>query len=234
MEPTAQRRAATPTSETGSAPTTERASKAARVEAHLAARRAAHRVALVRLREALDAVELLLPYVAAMLDLHRRLSAGQGRKLQSPRALARQGAGLLRALEAAEQEVARTTSCGARCRDGHRCNAPGVGRGGRCKLHGGASTGPKTAEGKARSLAALGQRPRLELSRNVQPDAATQLREAVAALGELSERAPKKPRTSTWNPSQGFNTKRRGKLLAELARRRLAALRASKPGAPEA
>lgn len=52
--------------------------------------------------------------------------------------------------------------CGARCRDGHACRAPAVWvagelvpRNGRCRVHGGLSTGPRTAEGKARALAAL-------------------------------------------------------------------------------
>jgi hypothetical protein len=46
--------------------------------------------------------------------------------------------------------------CCARCRDGHRCRMRAVcdelGRplhGGRCRLHGGLSTGPRTAAGKA-------------------------------------------------------------------------------------
>jgi hypothetical protein len=48
--------------------------------------------------------------------------------------------------------------CGAQCRDGHACQAPAVWdrergcvRNGRCRMHGGLSTGPKTAEGKLRS-----------------------------------------------------------------------------------
>jgi hypothetical protein len=40
--------------------------------------------------------------------------------------------------------------CGARTRRGTACLCKGVGRGGRCKFHGGASTGPKTEAGKAR------------------------------------------------------------------------------------
>lgn len=40
--------------------------------------------------------------------------------------------------------------CGAKCRDGHPCQAPAVSANGRCRLHGGLSTGPKTAEGLAR------------------------------------------------------------------------------------
>lgn len=44
-------------------------------------------------------------------------------------------------------------TCGARTRGergGRPCKAPGNGAGGRCKQHGGKSTGPKTAEGRAR------------------------------------------------------------------------------------
>ena len=49
--------------------------------------------------------------------------------------------------------------CGARCRDGHPCQARAVWdrergevRNGRCRMHGGLSTGPQTEEGKRRSL----------------------------------------------------------------------------------
>lgn len=53
--------------------------------------------------------------------------------------------------------------CGARCRDGHACVAPVVWLAGadaprrRCRMHGGLSTGPRTAEGRVRSLVAIGQ-----------------------------------------------------------------------------
>lgn len=49
--------------------------------------------------------------------------------------------------------------CGATTRRGTPCQAPAVWwRGtGRCKLHGGLSTGAKTPEGKARALANLKQ-----------------------------------------------------------------------------
>lgn len=47
--------------------------------------------------------------------------------------------------------------CGAKCRDGTSCNAPPVwGKrlnrpvNGRCRMHGGLSTGPKTEEGRRR------------------------------------------------------------------------------------
>lgn len=50
--------------------------------------------------------------------------------------------------------------CGAKCRDGRACRAAAVWRAGdpaplngRCRMHGGLSTGPRTAEGRARSLA---------------------------------------------------------------------------------
>ena len=46
--------------------------------------------------------------------------------------------------------------CGAKTRKGAACLSPAIKRNGRCRLHGGASTGPKTIEGRARiSLANL-------------------------------------------------------------------------------
>ncbi len=53
--------------------------------------------------------------------------------------------------------------CGARTRKGTPCRCKPDGRGGRCKFHGGMSTGPKTPEGKARIVAA--RRVRAELER---------------------------------------------------------------------
>lgn len=40
--------------------------------------------------------------------------------------------------------------CGAKTRRGQECRAPAM-RNGRCRMHGGASTGPRTEEGLARS-----------------------------------------------------------------------------------
>ena len=40
----------------------------------------------------------------------------------------------------------RAARCGARTRRGSRCRCPAMANG-RCRLHGGLSTGPKTAEG---------------------------------------------------------------------------------------
>jgi hypothetical protein len=45
--------------------------------------------------------------------------------------------------------------CGAKTRAGGTCKAPVVWGKKRCRMHGGLSTGPKTAKGRARSLAAL-------------------------------------------------------------------------------
>jgi hypothetical protein len=47
------------------------------------------------------------------------------------------------------------TRCGAKTRQGTPCKAIGLGKGGRCKNHGGASTGPRTPEGLARTTAAM-------------------------------------------------------------------------------
>jgi hypothetical protein len=48
--------------------------------------------------------------------------------------------------------------CGAKAKStGKPCQATKLLRGGRCKLHGGMSTGPKTPEGRARARACLKQ-----------------------------------------------------------------------------
>ena len=48
----------------------------------------------------------------------------------------------------------KQNKCGARTRAGGHCKAPGR-TNGRCRMHGGLSTGPKTPEGRKRSLEAL-------------------------------------------------------------------------------
>ncbi len=57
--------------------------------------------------------------------------------------------------------------CGARCRDGHACQAPAAWddehtapRNGRCRRHGGLSTGPRTLAGKRRIAEAVRWRRR--------------------------------------------------------------------------
>ena len=56
--------------------------------------------------------------------------------------------------ERARRREARKQLCGARTRAGHPCKRRGLGRGGRCANHGGASTGPRTMEGRQRIAAA--------------------------------------------------------------------------------
>ena len=43
--------------------------------------------------------------------------------------------------------------CEAQTRRGTLCQRPGTKRNGKCRLHGGKSTGPRTAEGRARLIA---------------------------------------------------------------------------------
>lgn len=51
----------------------------------------------------------------------------------------------------------RRVICGAKTRSGKPCRAKSLPSKNRCKWHGGCSTGPKTSEGKAKSLANLKQ-----------------------------------------------------------------------------
>ena len=59
-------------------------------------------------------------------------------------------------------DVLRGMTCGARTRAGTPCKRSDLMRSGRCKLHGGLSTGPKTDGGRARSQANLALRWRCE------------------------------------------------------------------------
>lgn len=52
-------------------------------------------------------------------------------------------------------------ACGARTRSGTPCRSPAVYGNGRCKAHGGASTGPRTPEGRAAARANLKRGTRL-------------------------------------------------------------------------
>jgi hypothetical protein len=65
---------------------------------------------------------------------------------------------LRRAAQRRARRLARKRKCGARTRMGTPCQALGRGRGGRCKLHGGKSTGPRTPEGRARIAEAMRRR----------------------------------------------------------------------------
>ena len=55
--------------------------------------------------------------------------------------------------------------CGARTRQGTPCPCQPSGRGGRCKYHGGMSTGPRTPEGKSRIVVARRVRAERERTR---------------------------------------------------------------------
>ncbi len=48
-------------------------------------------------------------------------------------------------------------TCGAKTRQGTPCKRKDLLKGGRCRLHGGLSTGPKTLEGKRRSALNTGR-----------------------------------------------------------------------------
>jgi hypothetical protein len=58
-------------------------------------------------------------------------------------------------------ELLRGLPCGAKTRSGTPCKLTSIYSNGRCKLHGGLSTGPTTQEGKARA-AANGNAPKRE------------------------------------------------------------------------
>jgi hypothetical protein len=79
-----------------------------------------------------------------------------------------------RARQAAEQAAAEIKArpyvpkpgkplCGARKRNGEPCMGRGKGAGGRCKWHGGKSTGPRTPEGRARIAESNRRRARARL-----------------------------------------------------------------------
>jgi len=48
-------------------------------------------------------------------------------------------------------------TCGAKNRQGKPCQRRDIFKNGRCKLHGGLSTGPKTLEGKRKSALNIGK-----------------------------------------------------------------------------
>ena len=57
---------------------------------------------------------------------------------------------LLRLVAARRREMLRSRKCGAKTRKGTPCQMRPIPWSRRCRLHGGLSTGPKTAEGRAR------------------------------------------------------------------------------------
>ena len=88
--------------------------------------------------------------------------------------------------------------CEARTRRGTLCKRPGAKKNGRCKLHGGRSTGPKTEDGLARLTAS-----KTTHGRTTKPERAKAKRRAEvgrAVLLELKE-------IETWAVAQGHLTK---------------------------
>lgn len=63
-------------------------------------------------------------------------------------------------------EILRGMTCGAKTRAGTPCKQKGLYDSGRCKLHGGLSTGPTSPEGKARALLNLKHRKAAKMSQN--------------------------------------------------------------------
>lgn len=101
-------------------------------------------------------LERLQREIAAKLDALEANRRAIAAKAQLARFLIERGVDPERAEKAAAKaERNRCGLCLAKTRKGTPCIALGDGRGGRCKFHGGRSTGPRTPEGKRRSLEAL-------------------------------------------------------------------------------
>lgn len=74
-----------------------------------------------------------------------------------------------RLAEEAEAE-AKSRKCGAMTRTGKPCKAPGKWRGGKCRVHGGLSSGAKTQAGKERARQAVIRRwARVKAEQAVRP-----------------------------------------------------------------
>src|SRR6478736_4021890 len=78
-------------------------------------------------------------------------------------------------------------SCGALTRSGFPCRRVGAGKGNRCHLHGGKSTGPRTAAGKARIAAAQRARWAAERAQKHSPPAAPARSQPSPSRAELFE-----------------------------------------------
>ena len=65
---------------------------------------------------------------------------------------------LLRLAAARRREMLRSWKCGAKTRKGMPCQMKPARSNGRCRFHGGLSTGPRTAEGRQRIAEAQRQR----------------------------------------------------------------------------
>ena len=83
-------------------------------------------------------------------------------------------------------DLSKAATCGARTRRGNACQCPAM-RNGRCRLHGGLSTGPKTAEGLERLRRAVTRHGRYSRAahddRNSLRELLRECREYLATLG---------------------------------------------------
>jgi hypothetical protein len=79
--------------------------------------------------------------------------------------------------------------CGAKTRRGTACQCPAM-KNGRCRLHGGLSTGPKTAEGIERTRRALTKHGRYAAAAKAERQYLRKLlKECRTTLRQLDERA---------------------------------------------
>jgi hypothetical protein len=88
-------------------------------------------------------------------------------------------------------DFSKAARCCAKTRRGTRCQCPAM-RNGRCRLHGGLSTGPKTVEGIERIRRALTKHGRYSIAAKAERLYARELiKKCNAALGELTDNDPK-------------------------------------------
>ena len=199
-------------------------------------------------RQAVDGCRAIMRVCPAVVRLRDPLRGAPWWHERTSGRTVRYFAGLLAAAITAHVEalrgLGRAQRCGARCRDGHGCRAPRVEGKRRCKLHGGRSTGPRTAEGRARAAEALA---RVNAARSTGSSSATRSRTReprpsvleiargvlVATLAR-SRRPRRSPRVSTWNPTRDGHwngTERRtARLRAQLAATRAELLRRAVDG----
>jgi hypothetical protein len=84
-------------------------------------------------------------------------------------------------------DFSKTPRCGAKTRGGGPCQCPAM-RNGRCRLHGGLSTGPKTCEGIERIRQAVTKHGNYSNSAKAERRSLRQLlKECRAALREVRE-----------------------------------------------
>ncbi len=82
-------------------------------------------------------------------------------------------------------DFSKAPRCGAKTRRGTACQCPAM-RNGRCRLHGGKSTGPRTAEGLERSRRARWRHGfRSRETREMLAEGRRRRRELLALLGAL-------------------------------------------------